>query len=93
MLSGSSSNSSTTPVVVVILPTYENTPRNVSWFRPAASAGFQPNDIVFSTVEKLVAAKAKVFLGTHRSTFSWDIDRLRHGFGLSDCRDRNLRGK
>ena len=93
MLSRSSPTSPTTPMVVVLLPTYQNTPRNVSWFQPAASAGFQPNEMVFSTIEKLVAAKAKVFLGTHQSTFSWDIERLRRGFGLTDCRDRNLGGK
>lgn len=46
--------------------------------------------LVLATAEKYICAKARAFAGTHKSTFSWDIVRIRLTTSRASCWDRNV---
>jgi len=41
-----------------------------------------------ASFQKLIMAHSAVFLGTDHSSFTGDVQRLRHGTGAASCRDR-----
>jgi hypothetical protein len=41
-------------------------------------------------VDKLICAQAELFLGTYRTAFSLDVERLRYAIGSATCRDQAL---
>lgn len=41
-------------------------------------------------LDRLLCAQAERFLGTYRSAFSLDVQRLRYAMGTATCRDKAL---
>ena len=57
------------------------------WKHPLQEAGFDVSRLAIATMEKLICAQSYAFLGTHGSSFTDDIIRLRQGMRLSSCVD------
>ncbi|CAI6007091.1 unnamed protein product [Closterium sp. NIES-65] len=57
------------------------------WARVLESFQFQNQALLRATLDKAVCALADVFMGTPKSSFSIDIERLRTGFRISTCED------
>lgn len=48
----------------------------------------QVNPLITLTLEKVISAYSSIFMGSIRSTFTTDIERLRYGLGTANCEDR-----
>lgn len=64
--------------------------RNPAMEGAAGEALLGPSHEGAAMFQKVVLAHSTVFLGTLVSTFSMDIERLRVGWGMWNCRDHFL---
>ncbi|CAI5501113.1 unnamed protein product [Closterium sp. Naga37s-1] len=60
------------------------------WAKVLQPFRFQNQALLRATLDKAVCALADVFMGTPKSSFSSDIERLRTGFRISTCEDEYI---
>ncbi|CAI5472072.1 unnamed protein product [Closterium sp. Yama58-4] len=61
-----------------------------AWAKVLEPVRFQNQALLRAMLDKAVCALADVFMGTPRSSFSTDIERLRTGFRISTCEDEYI---
>ena len=60
------------------------------WVQPLLDAGLTLDTLAIATISKVICSRATIFLGSVRSTFTTDIQRLRYGFRRAVCCDSLL---
>eukprot|EP00271_Cylindrocystis_brebissonii_P009019 TRINITY_DN235_c0_g2_i3.p1 TRINITY_DN235_c0_g2~~TRINITY_DN235_c0_g2_i3.p1 ORF type:complete len:614 (-),score=15.00 TRINITY_DN235_c0_g2_i3:217-2058(-) len=58
------------------------------WVDAFHAAGWEGEDTALVVLDKIISSMADVFLGTGKSSFSYDISRHRYGLGTANERDR-----
>eukprot|EP00271_Cylindrocystis_brebissonii_P009018 TRINITY_DN235_c0_g2_i1.p1 TRINITY_DN235_c0_g2~~TRINITY_DN235_c0_g2_i1.p1 ORF type:complete len:629 (-),score=-13.27 TRINITY_DN235_c0_g2_i1:278-2164(-) len=58
------------------------------WVDAFQAAGWEGEGTPMVVVDKIICSMADVFLGTEKSTFTYDISRHRYGLGTANDRDR-----
>ncbi|GJP45961.1 hypothetical protein CLOM_g5298, partial [Closterium sp. NIES-68] len=60
------------------------------WMRPIQHLTLGRTELIPVALEKLICAQSHVFWGSVASTFSMDIQRLRHGLRVASCNDTTI---
>lgn len=63
---------------------------SADWLFPVVKKKIDQLDLVAITLEKLIVGFSTVFLGSVVSTFTMDIQRMRHGLGTASCHDTTI---